>query len=305
VTINGSPRGAAPDALPYYLLIYANPTDVPWELQYILNSSHCVGRLDLQGQELENYVGALLTDWNGIESQWKNPVIWSTIIDNNDITGLMRNSIAAPLNQKLAADKDVKPTFLDGGPASSGDNLIEALAANHPSLIVRTSHWMTGPLNDLETLRGNLGLPVDGRFRQLDTAALLKEWSPAGAFWYAHACCSAGSDSRSTFAGLLPPESDANRILEGVSRLGAMSAVLPRRLLGAKQPLRAFIGHVEPTFDWTLKQSLTGQFLTDPILKALWDGLYNRVPVGFAFRDWYSRFGEALVQYGFALALQR
>jgi hypothetical protein len=25
------------------------------------------------------------------------------------------------------------------------------------------------------------------------------------------------------------------------------------------------------------------------------------VPVGFAFRDWYSRFGEALVQYGFAL----
>jgi hypothetical protein len=34
---------------------------------------------------------------------------------------------------------------------------------------------------------------------------------------------------------------------------GARISPLPRALLGAEKPLRAFVGHVEPTFDWTLR----------------------------------------------------
>jgi hypothetical protein len=74
-------------------------------------------------------------------------------------------------------------------------------------------------------------------------------------------------------------------------------APLPTALLGAKEPLRAFIGHVEPTFDWTLTQPSTNQFLTDPICKALYDGLYNRMPVGHAFRPWFERIGTSFAEH--------
>ncbi len=77
--------------------------------------------------------------------------------------------------------------------------------------------------------------------------------------------------------------------------LGAATAPLPTRLLGAKKPLRAFIGHVEPTFDWTLVAGDTGQFLTPPLIDAVYPRLYRKEPVGLAFDDYYRGVG---VLYG-------
>jgi hypothetical protein len=47
VPITGSRTGVAPGAVPGYLLICGHPTEIPWELQYILNTraSSSVGRL--------------------------------------------------------------------------------------------------------------------------------------------------------------------------------------------------------------------------------------------------------------------
>jgi hypothetical protein len=297
VTISGSPRGTAPDALPYYLLICGSPADVPWQLQYILNTNHCVGRLDLQGEALVNYVGALMGDWSGTTIEPNHAVVWATDHSDGDITHLMRNAIADPVYKKLAADSDLEAKFLDGKQAGAA-SLIDALAAANPSLVVTTSHGMTGPLDKADQMKANLGLPVDSGYRLLDPAVLLGKWNPAGAIWYAHACCSAGSDSRSSFDGLVAAGSEAALTLAALARdVGARVAPLPTALLGAKQPLRAFIGHVEPTFDWTLTQPLTGQFLTDPICKALYDGLYNRQPVAYAFRPWYERIGTLSLQH--------
>ena len=50
-----------------------------------------------------------------------------------------------------------------------------------------------------------------------------------------------------------------------MTAFGAFTTPLPRALLGATRPLRAFVGHVEPTFDWTLRQRQTGEHLTFPL----------------------------------------
>jgi hypothetical protein len=132
--------------------------------------------------------------------------------------------------------------------------------------------------------------------------ALLAKWQPAGAIWYAHACCSAGGDSKSSFADLVDSGSIAGKVLAGVASLGGQIAPLPTALLGAERPLRAFIGHVEPTFDWTLRQTATGQFLTASILEALYGQMYVKKgdvekPIGHAFREWYGRTNGLRAQY--------
>ena len=40
-----------------------------------------------------------------------------------------------------------------------------------------------------------------------------------------------------------------NQVLQAVADLGSLIAPLPKILLGAKKPLRAFIGQVELTFN--------------------------------------------------------
>lgn len=60
----------------------------------------------------------------------------------------------------------------------------------------------------------------------------------------------------------------------------------------AAEPARAFVGHVEPTFDWTISERRTGQPLTATIRSALYDGLYQPWPVGHALRGFYRHVGE-------------
>jgi hypothetical protein len=74
-------------------------------------------------------------------------------------------------------------------------------------------------------------------------------------------------------------------MLKGVATIsGKRVAPLPRKLLGAEKPLRAFIGHVEPTFDWTLRDPETGQPLSATLREALYDRLFqaDRPPLGWA-----------------------
>jgi hypothetical protein len=128
---------------------------------------------------------------------------------------------------------------------------------------------------------------------------------PNGAIWYAHACCSAGSDARSRYANLLDAASSVSSVLSGVAvACGDQIAPLPTALLGAKRPLRAFVGHVEPTFDWTLRNPETSQPLAHAIVHALYDRLYQqgaRMTLGHALATVYAEAGGFLTQYNAAL----
>jgi hypothetical protein len=299
--VDAAKTGVGSGCLPYYLLICGTPRQVPWTFQYVLNTSRAVGRLDLENDAMHNYVAALRRDWSGAEARANRAVVWAVDHGAKDITRLMRAVIAKMVYQDLAADPDIKDNalFFDGlaGPAGAPE-LIAALARLNPALVVTTSHGMTGPLNDRDALRAQLGLPVDQRRKLLRPEDLLRAWQPDGAIWYAHACCSAGGDSESSFRGLVQPGSTVGRALEQVAGLGALTAPLPRALLGASRPLRAFIGHVEPTCDVTLYEKETSQPLTNTICNALYYNLFDtdRQPVGMAFRSWYMRTSTLLTR---------
>jgi hypothetical protein len=304
VAIAGSPRGMGPGRLPHYLLIIGPPTEVPWSVQFALAATRAVGRIPLDGPQLDNYIQALLTDFSGSDAAAPySSVTWSSHVSDTDITGLMRTFIAAKVQQKLEGDDEIgvaRALFLDGKTnpeAATITRLYDELERRKPGLIVTTSHGLTGPLDKVDTMKATLGVPVDQKNVALDPESLLKKWSPAGAVWYCHACCSAGSDSPSAFANLFDEGADLRNTLNAIAETGPMVAPLPMRLLGHARPVRAFIGHVEPTFDWTLRNPGNGQVLTATLVKAIYPNLFQTkpfTPIGQAFRDVHADIGGYL-----------
>ena len=300
--------GLAPRQMPRFLMIYAPPSQIPWAFQYAANLRRHIGRLWLQGEALNNYITALINDWADAQCDVHAPLVWSVDHGQPDITWLMDRAISRKLAERWAQDPDqdfARATQLLG-PDASHEQLIAQLTNTRPALVVTTSHGMTGPLDDSQQMAAQLGLPVDNRHRVLDIEALCQRWQPDGAIWYAHACCSAGSDAPSTYAGLAGMGTDVARILSGVAAGCAASiAPLPQRLLGAKRPLRAFIGHVEPTFDWGLRDPETGQPLSHSLLRALYDKLFEggeRRAIGWAMDEVFREVGVLLDEGKHALA---
>jgi hypothetical protein len=299
VAIGQSPFGTQRECIPYYLLICGGPDQVPWELQYILNAHYAVGRLHLSGQPLENYLNALRSDWKDAGANVRKALVWAVNYGGDDITSLMHDVIAVTVRDKLTADADLAPgvLFLDGGGTATAAGLVKGLSKSKPAVVVTTSHGQTYPLDNLETLTNSLGLLVDQNYASMQVSDLLPQWQPAGAIWYAHACCSAGASAQTLFAGLTEEGSEVDRILKGVAQVGNKVSPLPTALLGAQNPLRAFIGHIEPTFDWTLRNPDTNQSLTSSLEQALYNELYQPAPVGFAFRRWYDRLAPLYTAY--------
>ena len=280
--------GTGPGRIPRYLLIVGDPTVVPWRLQFALNRRHLVGRIDLPDEALERYVDALLTDWAGLEPDPGAALVWST--DHDSMTQKMDVTVAIQVDAALRSDAELTVRRISGAGATHAA-LRDALAASHPALVVTSSHGMTGPLEDPVAMRATLGLPVDQDHEALDPLALLGSWQPGGSIWFAQACCSAGSNLGTSYDGLLAEGSLAKRVVDGVASLGPQLSPLPQALLGADQPLRAFMGHVEPTFDWTLFIPDTGQHVVTELVRGVYPRLFQRQPIGLALADYYAGVG--------------
>jgi len=239
-------------------------------------------------------IDALISDWAGQITKPQAPVVWSVDYGLSDITWLMAEAIAGKLWEKFETDADLTGRVRFNAAQATGAALSTALMERTPSLVVTTSHGMTGPLGDAAVLKSQVGYLVDVAQTPLGPAQLAG-WQPSGAIWYAHACCSAGTDSESRYKGLLPSNGSIGEMLEGVARTaGSTVAPLPKALLGAPHPLRAFVGHVEPTFDWTLRDPNNQQVVTHVLRTALYDSLYQqdkRTPIGYALKDVYKEAG--------------
>jgi hypothetical protein len=57
------------------------------------------------------------------------------------------------------------------------------------------------------------------------------------------------------------------------------------------------IGHVEPTFDWTLSLAETGQAPGGHIVSALSTNLFNDQPLGYAFDEYRAGVGDLHTQW--------
>lgn len=299
--------GVARGKVPKYLLLWASPAPgsapacIPWRFQYVLNVGRYVGRLHLSGKPLENYVNALLNDWQECTARADAPLVWAVDHADSDITHLMRQVVAEPMVQRLLDDSQIGRDKLRyfASKQASVSQLINALGetGKQPGFVMTTSHGMTGPVCDKNKMTSTLGLLVDQNGALLDPAALLSNWQPNGAIWYAHACCSAGSDSATQYGGLLQ-DGAVKDILNAVAGLGATVAPLPTALLGAERPLRAFIGHVEPTFDWTLRNPKNSEPTTHALHASLYDGMFRArpEPVGMAFKRFFDQVGQLFTQ---------
>ncbi|GAA1955864.1 hypothetical protein GCM10009798_13920 [Nocardioides panacihumi] len=283
-----------PDArqLPHYLLIVASPEQIPWRIQYVLNATHFVGRLDLDDVGLRHYVSALIDGWPGSTASRRTAITWSVDWGEADITWLMRHGLAEKLAAKYREDVDVTNAIHLAQDDATLDKLLAALG-RQPGVIVTTSHGATPVDSPPEQVRAALGRPVDQSGDVLG-AEMIDRWEPQGAIWYAHACCSAGADATTVYDRVAAPGSEVDRVLQGVAaKAGARTAPLPRQLLGCVSPLRAFVGHVEPTFNWTLRDPVNGQLLTSSLVKTLYNGLYQpqSEPIGYALSRHYEPVG--------------
>lgn len=286
--------GVGRGRLPRYVAIIGGPEVIPWSVQYALSVRHAVGRIPLTGQALGTYVESLLSDWPGTQVDPGAPLLWSVDHGGGDITSLMRAVITAPLAEAMTGTLP-RVRHLTGSSAS-GPELLAALASDSPGLVVTSSHGRTSPLDDAEAMRPGLGQPIDASFTPVDLDALVAAM-PAGAVWYAQACCSAGSDGVSHYAGLLAPGTVVHATLEAVARLGPTVSPAALRLLSRERPVRAVLGHVEPTFDWTLRVPRTGQRLGADIVTALTSNAYAGEPLSHALRDYRAGVGELHTQW--------
>jgi hypothetical protein len=289
-TIGLTRFGVGKDELPRYVAIIGGPREIPWSVQYALGTRHAVGRIPLSGDGLGNYIEAMLSGWSDVDIDVQAALMWTVDHGGGDITAEMRAVIAAPLAAKLTPPPLTRLEHLTGDMATSA-GLLKALTAGRPGLLVTSSHGRTGPLDDAAAMRGTLGLPVD---RNHVTVPLddLDAAMPYGSVWFTQACSSAGGDSPSHYAGLLQKGTTAFGVVSAVAALGRSVAPAPLRLLGRERPVRAVYGHVEPTFDWTLRVAETEQGLGHHIADALSSNLYYQQPLGLTFADYRAGVGE-------------
>jgi hypothetical protein len=278
--------------VPFYLLICGSPREIPWEIQFRLNLSRAIGRLDLSKEGLDNYVTSLLNDWKESAANPLNTVVWATAADW--VTKVMKAAIAEPLYSAFQSDNHLR----QGAQCLFGDEatvvaLRKVLGRRRPGFIVTTSH---GCMDFTQPgLTERLGVPVDASHALMMPVPLLDEWQPDGAIWLGIACCSAGVHSQNSFHGLLSLRSAEHDAMERIAtELGPAVAPLPRALLGAPKPLRAFIGHVEPTFDRTWYDEANGQQLANSLLQAFYQHLYQpqSEPIGWGLREHFLQYGS-------------
>lgn len=286
--ITASRYGIKSGMIPRYLLICASPQDIPWSIQYQLNITNYVGRLPFSGDALDSYVNCLLDGWPNDGSPRRH-VIWSVDDGAGTMTGTMSRAIGRPLAEAILSDSEFGNAYWCTGKSATKERLIAALLGHRSSLICTTSHGMLNSANQ-PTLLHELGAPVDALKKAL-TFSDLRDWSPSGAIWYSHSCCSVGSDSASVFTSLFESGDPLGITLQKVAaEAGARVAPLPDMLLRHRRPLRAFIGHVEPTFDWTLCDPITQEASTHAIVGCLYNRLHQspRPPIAWALEDHFK-----------------
>lgn len=281
--------GTAKGRLPRYVTMVGGPQQIPWSVQYAFETRHAVGRLPMDEEGLGNYITALLDGFKGQEVDVRAPLMW-TVSQAGDITAEMRAVISEPLEAKLVDPQLPRLSVLKDG-AATGPELLAALQAMKPALVVTSSHGLAEGTDAV--LREGLGLPIDLSHTPVARDDLVAA-IPGGAVWYSQACCSAGSfatgEGKSLFAGLLKAGAVSD-ILANVAALGSTVAPAVLDLLSRPAPIRGFFGHVEPTFDWTLRDDFTGQGLGGHIVAGMSTNLFAGQPLGYALDDYRAGVG--------------
>lgn len=288
--------GGAKNQLPAFLLIVGGPDAVSWQLQFSLAGIRGVGRLPIQGPALDRYLESAMNQWNNPPPIAGTKTMGWSVDSGDSITRLMKQVIVDPLSAKYQLDSDLNHVTVHEAAGDPKDSFVRALETHRPRLLVSTHHGRTPSTR----VRADqcLGSPITASGETVG----IDELSPSlvsGLVWYSHACCGAGSLDRSAYSKLLrrPSDSRIRRTLETVASFGNRVAPLPVALLSSREPIAAFIGQVEPTFNWTLRQFHHEGPATGALIGGMYEALFRGHRIGRCLSQWWLRSGTLASHY--------
>jgi hypothetical protein len=297
-----APGNIKPENVPYYLLLVGGPNQIPFSLQYLLDTEYAVGRLDFDDAgSYRDYVAGLINyeNANAVPHEAAT-TFFGTQHPFDGATQLSANSLVRPLIQSFqrggrfaSAVSRYRFDEVLGGPATKA-RLCEILsgsgASGRPALLFSASHGMGGwPSGHIEQ-------------RARHGALLCQDWPGLGQISHAHyvsasdvpedarvhglvafffACFGAGTPQRDTFVHIHnepPPELAPEPFV----------SALPKRLLSHPEGgALAVIGHIDRAWGYSFMSGGEAQLL--PFQNALGRILLGQ-PVGYAMKDFNEKY---------------
>jgi hypothetical protein len=294
---HGSAPGAPanPDVLPYYLLIVGGPEQIPFRIQYQLDVTYAVGRIDFDTpEEYARYAEAVIA----AETAAPRPCEAAFFGPHNadDVaTALSVEHLVGPLAAAISSEGPQGWTYSTRiGPEATKANLVALLTRPEPpALLFTAGHGMVFPSGDPKQFPHQGGLlcqdwpgrvawrkavPPDFYVSEDDLPATA---APGGAIAFLFACYGAGTPRDDDYV------QDAGAPVQIAPE--AFVARLPRRLLGhPTSPALAVVGHVERAMSYSFVWPGAGEQLD--VFKSALLGLLHGKRLGWALEYFSDRF---------------
>ena len=288
------PGPANPEKVPYYLLLAADPEEIPWEFQHQLGVQYAVGRLAFEThEEYAHYGEGVLAVEAGDVGRPKKAAIFATAHGGDRATRRSLEELAIPLahwmDRSFGDWESSDRLFVD---RATKENLLARLGGGEtPSLLFTATHGVGFDDGDPLQLR-HQGALLCQDWEKTRTARQRPEHYVSaddvsdgvdlrGLIAFHFACFGAGTPRYDRFAS------------GKVRRLAPRSflARLPQRLLGHPGGgALAVIGHVDRAWSYTFKWSRRGQQLET--FEDTFTRLAAGIPLGAAMEAFSQRYAE-------------
>ena len=234
--------------VPQYVLIVGGPDQVSFRFQSILDTVANVGRVELNLDDLEQYVDKLIRLEDAPEPAVdREAILFATDGGITDPTYFSREYMVQPIGEHIRNEVGLQTHELLGLQATKA-GLLDALSTRRPALVYTASHGLgatdesdeiqrryngaiccqhTGPLT-LDHLFSADDVPMDQPFLE-------------GAAFFEFACFGYGTPAESDYTHWIDDMTEAYTSADFV-------AALPKRLLAHPQGPIAFISHLDTAF---------------------------------------------------------
>lgn len=302
-----APGSVVPTKVPYYVTLVGEPTEIPFDFQYLLNVEYAVGRLafDLPAQYRAYAESVAAYETTTHVKNAKEVAYWGT-------------RHAADRSTQMSADALIRP-LMEGVPAA-GDQPAEQAVATEigfrskcflaadatKARLLETLHPTSGtaPPAVLVTASHGMGWPkADSRQRPAQGALLTQDWVGFGQVAPAHYVTAAEIEAGASVGGLVAflfacygagtPQADAFLAERGRGPVevapAPFVAALPQQLLSHPNgSALAVIGHVERAWGYSIRPTGAGTQIgpfRDFLARVL-----SGEPVGHATKNFSKRY---------------
>jgi hypothetical protein len=294
------PGPANPDVVPYYLLIVADPQDIPYWFQYQLDVQYAVGRIHFNTlEEYANYAQSVVAIETGGAKRCRHATFFGVENSDDGATKLSANDLVKPLSEIVSKNKSAWTVSCLLQDQTTKEHLAQVLGgANTPDFLFTASHGIGFPSGSNRQLHHqgalvcrewpgpkvwrNKPVPVDFYFSGDDVSA---DAGLHGLIVFHFACYSAGTPTLNDF-----PQQEFQETREMIAPR-AFVARLPQRLLGhPKGGALAVVGHVERAWGYSFLWPQAGRQLQ--VFRSTLKRLMEGHPVGSALEFFNQRYAE-------------